>query len=152
MNLRRLKREPAVRAKTMADVERDAAELERIYDAEQARRAREPKSDGPPKGLRHSERALWASKGPSPLDVREVLSRLARCRQAHAAPPPLQPDRVSRMVLEGHYLAQVVCDHDRKMDNPICSCSQVFLGWHPSVGEAVQAWVDHVMEVERAGS
>lgn len=138
--------------KSRDDIERQAAELERHFYETQARQARESKPDCPPKGLRYSERALWASKGPSPLDVREVLSRLARCRQAHAAPAPLQPDRVSRMVLESHYLAQVVCDHDRKMDNPICSCSQVFLGWHPSVGEAVQAWVDHVMEVERAGT
>jgi hypothetical protein len=52
--------------------------------------------------------------------------------------------------LREHYLAGISCDHARKEDNPVCACSRVFLGWHPSVGEAVEAWIGHVMEV--AGS
>jgi hypothetical protein len=47
--------------------------------------------------------------------------------------------------LRAHYLAQVVCDHERKMDNPICACSRIHLGWHLSVGNAVDAWIDHVL-------
>lgn len=50
--------------------------------------------------------------------------------------------------LATHYLAQIVCDHDRKMDNPICACSRVNLGWHPSVGAAVAAWVDHALAAD----
>lgn len=50
-----------------------------------------------------------------------------------------------RARLAEHYLAQVVCDNERGMDNPICSCSMVHLGWHPSVGAAVAAWIDHVL-------
>ena len=49
--------------------------------------------------------------------------------------------------LQQHYLSEIVCDHERKMDNPRCACSLVDLGWHPSVGAAVQAWVDHVLTV-----
>lgn len=47
--------------------------------------------------------------------------------------------------LQRHYLAYVACDHERGMDNPQCACSLVDLGWHPSVGEAVEAWIDHVL-------
>jgi hypothetical protein len=50
-----------------------------------------------------------------------------------------------RDVLRTHYLAQVICDHERKQDNPVCACSLVNLGWHPSVGAAVDAWVDHIV-------
>lgn len=55
-------------------------------------------------------------------------------------------------VLREHFLAQIICDHDKKQDNPVCACSKVHLGWHPSVGAAVNAWVEHVMEhfVQRA--
>lgn len=50
-------------------------------------------------------------------------------------------------VLRGHYLAAINCDHDRHMDQPVCACSIVALGWHPSVGAAVAAWASHVGEV-----
>ena len=50
-----------------------------------------------------------------------------------------------RDVLRRHYLTQITCDHERKMDNPVCACSLVNLGWHPSVGDAVDAWIDHVI-------
>lgn len=48
-----------------------------------------------------------------------------------------------------HYLSNVECDHERGMDRPWCACSLVDLGWHPSVGDAVKAWRDHVMSVLR---
>lgn len=50
-----------------------------------------------------------------------------------------------RTGLRQHFLAQIVCNHDTGQDNPICACSMVFLGWHPSVGEAVEAWIDHAL-------
>lgn len=53
--------------------------------------------------------------------------------------------RTLRTVLREHYLAQITCDHEQKLDNAGCACSLVFLGWHPSVGEAVDAWIDHVL-------
>lgn len=55
-------------------------------------------------------------------------------------------------VLRDHYLAGIVCDHERKADNPMCACSGVDLGWHPSVGAAVDAWVAHVLAALAAGS
>jgi hypothetical protein len=64
----------------------------------------------------------------------------------HLDRSPLPPDPlVFRDVLRAHYLADVICDHERARDNPVCACSLVFLGWHGSVGLAVEAWVDHVM-------
>ena len=50
-------------------------------------------------------------------------------------------------VLREHYLAGITCDGAQERDNPVCGCSRVFLGWHPSVGEAREAWIRHVMEV-----
>jgi hypothetical protein len=52
-----------------------------------------------------------------------------------------------RGVLRRHYLTQITCDHEGKIDNPVCACSLVHLGWHPSVGAAVDAWINHVMTV-----
>lgn len=49
--------------------------------------------------------------------------------------------------LADHYLMSVECDAERKLDNPVCGCSRVFLGWHPSIGEARQAWIGHVDQV-----
>jgi hypothetical protein len=60
-------------------------------------------------------------------------------------------------ILAVHYLIDVICDPETRRDNPVCGCSQVFLGWHPSIGEARQAWIDHVAgllaveECERCG-
>lgn len=50
-------------------------------------------------------------------------------------------------VLTDHYLAAIECDHGRGKDLPMCACSQVDLGWQASVGDAVDAYVKHVMEV-----
>ena len=47
-------------------------------------------------------------------------------------------------VLRDHHLTEIVCDHERRQDNPVCSCSRAHLGWHQSVGEAVEAWIAHV--------
>lgn len=84
----------------------------------------------------------------SQLEDRE--QRLRDCRDAHArAKRTIRPDAIHPDVLRSHYLAEVVCDHDRKMDQPRCSCSLVNLGWHASVGAAVDAWVAHVVEQSR---
>ena len=50
-------------------------------------------------------------------------------------------------VLRDHYLMNVICDPERKMDNPVCGCSRVFLGWYSSIGAARDAWIGHVMDV-----
>lgn len=50
-------------------------------------------------------------------------------------------------VLETHWLDGIECDHESKRDNPRCACSEVFLGWHPTVGDAVKAWIAHVANV-----
>lgn len=53
-----------------------------------------------------------------------------------------------RQTLKAHYLTEITCDHEHRLDRPACSCSLVDLGWHPSVGAAVDAWIDHVTEIQ----
>jgi hypothetical protein len=48
-------------------------------------------------------------------------------------------------VLREHWLHAMECDHETKQDKPHCACSRVDLGWHPSVGAAVEAWLEHVV-------
>jgi hypothetical protein len=51
-------------------------------------------------------------------------------------------------VLRVHYLAGFSDGvPGRNLYCPVCACSEVFLEWHPSVGEAVEAWIGHVMEI-----
>lgn len=71
-------------------------------------------------------------------EVERLRTDLERCRTAHAV-KPIMPDSVSPFVLKQHYLADIECDHERRMDKPRCACSLVDLGWHPSVGHAVDA-------------
>lgn len=52
-------------------------------------------------------------------------------------------------VLRGHYLSHVTCNEETHRDNPVCACSTVNLGWHLSVGDAVEAWIQHVIEEAR---
>lgn len=49
-------------------------------------------------------------------------------------------------ILKDHYLTGIQCDSVKKLDWPTCQCSMVDLGWHPSIGQAVDAWVEHVLE------
>jgi hypothetical protein len=65
--------------------------------------------------------------------------------------PPVTPEELAplRAVLREHYLMQVTCDHEGKRDNPVCNCQRVNLGWHPSIGAAVDAWTDHVLAAAR---
>jgi hypothetical protein len=62
------------------------------------------------------------------------------------------PDSIPADVLRQHYLANMVCDEENHRDNPICACSAVNLGWHLSVGDAVEAWMQHVLAEARKAS
>jgi hypothetical protein len=80
----------------------------------------------------------------------------AECRRnaelAVTAAAPLiraQERAAVRAILEQHYLATIVCDHEGQRDNPQCSCSLVNLGWHPTMGAAAKAWIDHAIPVDR---
>jgi hypothetical protein len=50
-----------------------------------------------------------------------------------------------RGALGTHWLAQIECDHDAEQDRPVCGCSEVDLGWHPSIGVALDIWIDHFL-------
>ena len=49
-----------------------------------------------------------------------------------------------RAHLREHWLANIACDHEAKTDTASCSCSMWRDEPHPSVGEAVDAWIEHV--------
>lgn len=49
-------------------------------------------------------------------------------------------------MLRKHWLWQVECHHETKTDTPRCSCSRWPCEPQPSVGEAVERWIEHVLE------
>ena len=80
-----------------------------------------------------------------PMDVIvTLLLAVQRLITDRDVPPPGAPHTL-RDVLRAHYLAQITCDHEQGADQPVCACSVVNLGWHGSVGLAVEAWLDHVL-------
>jgi hypothetical protein len=48
--------------------------------------------------------------------------------------------------LRKHWLWQVECQHAEKTDTPRCFCSLWVCDPQPSVGQAVERWVEHVLE------
>lgn len=89
--------------------------------------------------LRHfNECAPCSSRAPG------VIAALGHDRAAHLERLLAGTRQTWADVLADHYLMSVECDPVRKLDNPVCGCSRVFLGWHPSAGEARQAWISHV--------
>lgn len=77
--------------------------------------------------------------------VMNVLDRFAL-----TATRPDAGDLVSRLRerLYEHWLVSVDCDHEAKTDIATCSCSQWRDVPHPSVGEAVKAWIDHALSAD----
>jgi hypothetical protein len=71
------------------------------------------------------------------------MAKLANQRTADRDALQARLDSVPN-ILRQHYLAWIECDHEQQMDNPQCACSKVDLGWHPTVGDAVNAWIEHV--------
>lgn len=90
-----------------------------------------------------------------PWDRMEDWAKDLQCRHvrvvAEVIAPALRAGALRGLadVLAKHYLAEVACDHERREDNPRCACSLVHLGWHPSVGQAVDAWIEHVLTMLR---
>ena len=50
-----------------------------------------------------------------------------------------------RSTLALHYITAIDCDHDAKTDTVRCNCSVWTGAPQPSVGAAVQEWIDHVL-------
>jgi hypothetical protein len=65
------------------------------------------------------------------------------------ATPPEERDSIPADVLRQHYLSHITCNEETLRDNPVCCCSTVNLGWHLSVGDAVEAWIQHVLDEAR---
>lgn len=84
--------------------------------------------------------AMWADGYAAPLPAPPALSRGGEAEAASVE------DAIPVAVLRQHWLCAVECDHGSKRDKPHCACSQVDLGWHPSVGAAVEAWLTHIQE------
>jgi hypothetical protein len=89
----------------------------------------------------------------SALDLHAALSRVTSLQgRIESLETQLATERsksIPMRVLKDHYLVTVECDHNTKQDRPICACSLVDLGWHPSVGHAVEAWIDHLAASSR---
>jgi hypothetical protein len=86
-------------------------------------------------------------------EAAEMLSTLARSLQAASQAQPQEALTVPAIpmgVLRQHWLHALECDHDKAMDRPHCACCQTDLGWHPSIGAAVEAWLAHVAEAAAA--
>lgn len=57
-------------------------------------------------------------------------------------------DRVLNLVkarLGEHWLAGIVCNHEDKTDRATCACSQWRCDEMPSIGAAVDAWIEHAL-------
>ncbi len=52
-------------------------------------------------------------------------------------------------VLREHWLTGLECDHEAKTDVANCFCGRWRPAPEPSVGQAVERWVEHVMEQVR---
>jgi Lar family restriction alleviation protein len=107
---------------------------------------------------------LAATKPAHPTRLREAISNLmdatrAECRDGPHAPVEEAQEAVEAALsalpgdvtvkalkahLREHWLVSVVCDHEAKTDTATCSCSQWRDEPHPSVGAAVDAWIEHV--------
>jgi hypothetical protein len=86
-------------------------------------------------------------------EVSEIASLLARLSDLEAE-RDAATQRAAEMEREAarlretlriHWLAGIECDHETKRDRPSCACAAVDLGWHSSVGAAVDAWLAHVL-------
>jgi hypothetical protein len=51
-----------------------------------------------------------------------------------------------RSVLRDHW-PTIICDHEAKTDRAQCSCCTYEPPVMPSVGAAVDSWIDHLLEV-----
>lgn len=52
--------------------------------------------------------------------------------------------RLYRETVRKHYLAGIECAHDAHTDKPSCACSMWDCLPQPSVGAAVDRWMEHV--------
>jgi hypothetical protein len=55
-----------------------------------------------------------------------------------------------RRVLRDHFVMAIECDHVAKTDRVLCSCSAWRSDPQPSVGAAVDVWIDHVFQQDYA--
>lgn len=88
------------------------------------------------------ERAEQRSAAASPVAPNTHVARAAQQPSFRQ-----QPDL--RLLLTEHYLAGIDCDHEAKTDRARCACSMVALPVCPTVGAAVQSWIDHVLDEQR---
>ena len=49
--------------------------------------------------------------------------------------------------LRDHYLAGIDCNEENHTDKAACSCALMMSSPQPSIGQAVQQWIDHVRDV-----
>ncbi len=79
-------------------------------------------------------------------DVSATRCTICHNKKADAGVQPVEAQSASVTVetLRQHWLRAMECDHATGRDKPHCACSLIDLGWHPSIGAAVEAWLAHV--------
>lgn len=48
--------------------------------------------------------------------------------------------------LRTHWLQTIECNHEAKTDRAVCACGVWVSSPQPNVGQAVERWIEHVME------
>jgi hypothetical protein len=72
----------------------------------------------------------------------DALDRMQRAAEYDGGQAML--DRM-RVVLKEHYLTEIQCHHATKLDTAHCWCTVWASEALPSVGAAVDAWIEHVL-------
>lgn len=104
-----------------------------------------PKHIVVPKMIAHGKAMLKLKRAATP---ERILALLAREKELMELVKHMEPKVQPRLeaVLRAHWLASIQCDPIAKTDTANCSCSMVQLPTMPSIGEAVETWIAHILE------
>lgn len=67
--------------------------------------------------------------------------------ELRASPSPVSDARreALRTTLKEHWITAIKCDHEAHTDMPICYCCERLCDPQPTLGAAVDRWIDHVI-------
>jgi hypothetical protein len=106
----------------------------------------------PPSGsaIECGARAIASSQGHDPDDLAPLTTMCTSDNQRVAWWKVFEEEAEAclgtiKAVLREHWLTGIVCDHEAKTDRATCSCSVWRCEPLPSVGAAVDAWINHVL-------
>lgn len=91
---------------------------------------------------------LWRNTNEA-TESRERIEQEARTARLGKALAEVTNTDAVAAVLREHWLTGVECDHAARTDVATCYCSTWRSAPQPTHGEAVEAWVQHVLELLR---